>query len=167
MTSSQTLSATLRQVRVTSKQLCSVACWMFWYSRSCWVNSHRPRASSSAAWTLRGLEASDHTLLVGWETIIMLSCVTRPALSVPPSQWAPSSPGREHSPPLITAGKRLFGANQDRFFQCMTLTCDALAALSPGHLRLCIGTLGQFDQQADTNIALMRRRVSSGASRTP
>ena len=53
MTSSQTLSATLRQVRVTSKQLCSVARWMFWHSRSCWVNLHRPRAPSSTAWALR------------------------------------------------------------------------------------------------------------------
>jgi hypothetical protein len=32
--------------------------------------------------------------------------------------------------------------------------CDALAALSPEHLRLCISTLGQFGRQADTNIAL-------------
>jgi hypothetical protein len=36
----------------------------------------------------------------------------------------------------------------------MTLMCDALAALSPDHLRLCISTLGQFGRQADTNIAL-------------
>jgi len=39
-------------------------------------------------------------------------------------------------------------------FQCMTLMCDALAALSPDNLRLCISTLGQFGRQADTNIAL-------------
>jgi hypothetical protein len=31
--------------------------------------------------------------------------------------------------------------------------CDALAALLPGHLRLCISTLWQFARQADTNIA--------------
>ncbi|KAF8495991.1 hypothetical protein F5888DRAFT_1804548 [Russula emetica] len=36
-------------------------------------------------------------------------------------------------------------------FQCMALMCDALAALSPEHLRICISTLGQF---ADTNMAL-------------
>ena len=57
MTSFQTPSATLWQVRVTSKQLCSVACWMFWHSRSCWVNEHRLRAWSSAAWALRSLQA--------------------------------------------------------------------------------------------------------------
>ena len=89
----------------------------------------------------------------------------RPALSVPPSQSAPSSPGREHSPPLITAGKRLFGANQDRFsVHDASMRCSRRSfARAP----LCIGTVGQFGQQADTNIALMRRRVSSGASRTP
>ncbi|KAH9954570.1 hypothetical protein BC827DRAFT_1143388, partial [Russula dissimulans] len=39
-------------------------------------------------------------------------------------------------------------------FQCMTLMCDSLSALSPDHLRLCITTLRQFGRQADTNIAL-------------
>jgi len=38
-------------------------------------------------------------------------------------------------------------------FQCMTLMCDSLSALSPDHPRLCITTLGQFGRQADTNIA--------------
>jgi hypothetical protein len=80
--------------------------------------------ASSASIELRrlGLErlhqisqASGHTLLVGWEMIFMLSCVCRPALSDPASQSAPSSPGRGHSPPLLTAGKGLFCANQDRF----------------------------------------------------
>ena len=33
----------------------------------------------------------------------------------PTSQSAPSSPGRRHSPPLVTAGKGLISANQDRF----------------------------------------------------
>jgi len=36
----------------------------------------------------------------------------------------------------------------------MTLMCDALAELSPKHLRLCISTLGQFGRQAGTNTAL-------------
>ena len=36
----------------------------------------------------------------------------------------------------------------------MTLMCDALAVVSPEHLRLCISTLGQFGRQADTKFAL-------------
>jgi len=39
-------------------------------------------------------------------------------------------------------------------FQHMMLMCDALAELSPKHLRLCISMLGQFRRQADTNTAL-------------
>jgi protein MON2 len=39
-------------------------------------------------------------------------------------------------------------------FQCMTLMCDGLSALSPENLRLCISTLGQFGRQADTNFVL-------------
>jgi hypothetical protein len=39
-------------------------------------------------------------------------------------------------------------------FQSLTLVCDSVSSLSPEHLRLCIGTLGQFGRQADTNIAL-------------
>jgi hypothetical protein len=31
--------------------------------------------------------------------------------------------------------------------------CDALATLSPEHLRLCISMHGQFGRQADTDIA--------------
>jgi hypothetical protein len=34
MTSSQPSRAILWQLQVISKQLCSVACWTFWYSRS-------------------------------------------------------------------------------------------------------------------------------------
>ena len=36
----------------------------------------------------------------------------------------------------------------------MILMCNALAALSPEHLRLCISTLGEFGRQSDTNISL-------------
>jgi len=39
-------------------------------------------------------------------------------------------------------------------FQHMMLMCDALAELSPKHLRLCISMLGQFRQQVDMNTAL-------------
>ena len=34
------------------------------------------------------------------------------------------------------------------------LICNALAALSPEHLRLCISTLREFGRQSDTNISL-------------
>ena len=40
-------------------------------------------------------------------------------------------------------------------FQCVTLMCGGLAALSPEHLRLCASTLGQFGRQAVANIVLM------------
>ena len=84
------------------------------------------------------LQASGHTLLAGWETILeVLGSVCRPAHSDLPSQLAPSSPGRRRPPPL--------GYLQERGY---------LAALSPEHLRLCVSTLGQFGRQADTNIAL-------------
>jgi hypothetical protein len=36
----------------------------------------------------------------------------------------------------------------------MIFMCNALAALSPEHLRLCISTLGEFGRQSDTNISL-------------
>ena len=101
------------------------------------------------------LQASGHTLLVGWETIFeVLSSVCRPALSDPSSQSALSSPGRGRPPPLGYLQERGYSALIKIAFQCMTLMCDGLAALSPEHLRLCISTLGQFGRQADTNIAL-------------
>ena len=101
------------------------------------------------------LQASGHTLLVGWETIFeVLGSVCRPALSDPASQSAPSSPSRGRPPPLGYLQERGYSALIKIAFQCMTLMCDALAALSPEHLRLCISTLGQFGRQADTNIAL-------------
>ena len=98
------------------------------------------------------LQASGHTLLVGWETIFeVLGSVCRPALSDP---FSPSSPGRGRPPPLGYLQERGYSALIKIAFQCMTLMCDALTALSPEHLRLCISTLGEFGRQADTNIAL-------------
>ena len=103
------------------------------------------------------LQASGHTLLVGWETIFeVLGSVCRPAPSDPASQSDPPSPGapRGRPPPLGYLQEKGYSALIKIAFQCMTLMCDALAALSPEHLRLCISTLGQFGRQADTNIAL-------------
>ena len=89
------------------------------------------------------LQASGHTLLVGWETIFeVLGSVCRPAPSDPASFLAPSEPSTPRGRPTAIA------------FQCMTLMCDGLSALSPENLRLRISTLGQFGRQADTNIAL-------------
>jgi len=101
------------------------------------------------------LQASGHTLLVGWETIFeVLGSVCRPSLSDPASQSAPSSPGRGRPPSLGYLQEKGYSALIKIAFQCMTLMCDGLAALSPEHLRLCISTLGQFGRQADTNISL-------------
>ena len=94
------------------------------------------------------LQASGHTLLVGWETIFeVLGSVCRPA---PSAELVPS--GR--LPPLGYLQEKGYSALIKIAFQCMTLMCEGLAALSPEHLRLCICTLGQFGRQADTNIAL-------------
>jgi C-terminal region of Mon2 protein len=103
------------------------------------------------------LQASGHTLLVGWETIFeVLGSVCRPAAIELVSPSAPSSPGtpRGRPAPLGYLQEKGYSALIKIAFQCMTLMCDALAALSPEHLRLCISTLGQFGRQADTNIAL-------------
>jgi hypothetical protein len=103
------------------------------------------------------LQASGHTLLVGWETIFeVLGSVCRPAPSDPALYLAPpeSGPSRGRPPPLGYLEEKGYSALIKIAFQCMTLMCDALAALSPEHLRLCISTLGQFGRQTDTNIAL-------------
>jgi hypothetical protein len=124
------------------------------------LDSSPPGAASSASMELRrmGLEtlhqilqASGHTLLIGWETIFeVLGSVCRPAAA---PQYAPPSP-RGRPPPLGYLQEKGYSSLIKIAFQCMTLMCDALAALSPEHLRLCISTLGQFGRQADTNIAL-------------
>ncbi|KAF8486568.1 hypothetical protein F5888DRAFT_1824999 [Russula emetica] len=102
------------------------------------------------------LQTSGHTLLVDWETIFeVLSNVYWPALSDPASQSAPSPPGHGHPPPLGYLQERRYLVLIKIDFQCLTLICAAPAALSPEHLRPCISMIGQFGQQADTNIALV------------
>ncbi|KAH8990427.1 hypothetical protein EDB86DRAFT_3244911 [Lactarius hatsudake] len=99
------------------------------------------------------LQASGHTLLVGWETIFeVLGSVCRPAVVGIP-QLSPGGP-RGRPLPLGYLQEKSCSSLNKIAFQCMMLMCDALAALSPEHLRLCITTLGQFGRQADTNIAL-------------
>ena len=51
MTSSQSSRTTLWVLQVIPKQLCSVAFWPFWHSRSSWIDSHRAQAWSSAGWS--------------------------------------------------------------------------------------------------------------------
>ena len=109
------------------------------------------------------LQASGHTLVVGWETIFeMLSSVCTPAgfsssgtmdSLATPTTAIPETPRRKPAPLGYTNDK---GHNSlvKIAFQSLTLVCDSLTSLSPGHLRLCISTLGQFGRQADTNIAL-------------
>ena len=41
----------------------------------------------------------------------------------------------------------------------MAPMCNGLAVLSPKHLRFCTSTLGQFRQQAVTNIALIAAKT--------
>lgn len=111
------------------------------------------------------LQSSGHTLVVGWETIFaMLGSVCKPppitrsssidsvtALSVA------SSPTVRSKPLPLGLGMPSEKSNNALIkiaFQSLTLVCDSVTALSPDHLRLCIGTLGQFGKQSDTNIAL-------------
>ncbi|KAJ7026944.1 hypothetical protein C8F04DRAFT_1008614 [Mycena alexandri] len=111
------------------------------------------------------LEASGHTLVVGWETIFeMLASVCKPP---PPARRgsqdtisvlsAPSSPVIRTRPMPLGLGnpsEKSYTALVKIAFQSLTLVCDSVSSLSPAHLRLCISTLGQFGRQSDTNIAL-------------
>ncbi|KAJ7472175.1 hypothetical protein FB451DRAFT_1351838 [Mycena latifolia] len=111
------------------------------------------------------LEASGHTLVVGWETIFeMLASVCKPP---PPARTAsldsisalssPSSPVLRAKPMALGLGnpsEKSYTALVKIAFQSLTLVCDSVSSLSPAHLRLCISTLGQFGRQAETNIAL-------------
>jgi len=113
------------------------------------------------------LQASGHTLVVGWETIFsMLESVCRPPTlgraasseSVAHTQSPGASPVMKSTRPIPLG----LGMPSDKnyatlvkiAFQSLTLVCDSVQLLSPEHLRLCISTLGQFGRQAETNIAL-------------
>ncbi|KAI5999270.1 hypothetical protein EDD15DRAFT_2508632 [Pisolithus albus] len=107
------------------------------------------------------LQASGHTLVVGWETIFeMLGSVCRPAMltradsidSV--STISLQDTNRPKPLPLGYNNERGHTALVKIAFQSMKLVCDSVSTLSPEHLRLCIATLGQFGRQADTNVAL-------------
>ena len=121
------------------------------------------------------LQAVGHTIVAGWELIFkMLESVCRPltksgVTAITPSRsTSTDSLSPSTSSTLATAKARLaplqigsgnpseksYSALVKIAFQSLTLVCDSVSSLSPGHLRLCIGTLGQFGRQADTNIAL-------------
>lgn len=106
------------------------------------------------------LQASGHTLVVGWETIFeMLGSVCKPAALSPSATEtdlaaASSTPTSRRPPPLGYMNEKSYSSLIKIAFQSLTLVCDSLSELSPEHLRLCITTLGQFGRQADTNIAL-------------
>lgn len=111
------------------------------------------------------LQASGHTLVIGWETIFqMLESVCRlPSPTRSPSMDSeailnsPPSPVLRLKPIPLGLGnpsEKSFTALVKIAFQSLTLVCDSVSSLSPEHLRLCISTLGQFGRQADTNIAL-------------
>lgn len=101
------------------------------------------------------LQASGHTLIVGWDTIFsMLSSVCKPSAEAITPATSPSETQRSKPPPLGYINDKGYSSLVKIAFLSLTLVCDSLASLSPAHLRLCISTLGQFGRQADTNIAL-------------
>ncbi|KAF5376165.1 hypothetical protein D9757_009328 [Collybiopsis confluens] len=128
------------------------------------------------------LQASGHTLIVGWETIfLMLESVCKPP-SLPPSTSGDSvashsststltSPSASSTTLVRTTPKHQlqplplglgFPSEKSHTtlvkiaFQSLTLICDShVSSLSPPYLRLCISTLGHFGRQSNnTNIAL-------------
>jgi hypothetical protein len=105
------------------------------------------------------LQASGHTLSVGWETIFdMLGSVCH----VAPQGPAESAEDPPISPSTAKSSSFVLGYPSDKAhsllvksaFQSLTLACDSVSVLSPDHLRMCITTLGQFGRESDTNIAL-------------
>ncbi|THU96822.1 hypothetical protein K435DRAFT_722517 [Dendrothele bispora CBS 962.96] len=111
------------------------------------------------------LQASGHTLVVGWETIFsMLESVCRaPTLGRAASSESVThvqSPGASPTKPRPMAlglgmpSDKNYATLVKIAFQSLTLVCDSVQLLSPEHLKLCISTLGQFGRQAETNIAL-------------
>ncbi|KAF7340848.1 Protein MON2 [Mycena sanguinolenta] len=110
------------------------------------------------------LEASGHTLVVGWETIFeMLASVCKPLASASletasdvgsPSSSSPALRTKPIPLGLGNPSEKSYIALVKIAFQSLTLVCDSVSSLSPAHLRLCISTLAQFGRQADTNIAL-------------
>ncbi|KAH7907589.1 hypothetical protein BJ138DRAFT_1137471 [Hygrophoropsis aurantiaca] len=107
------------------------------------------------------LQASGHTLVVGWGSIFeMLGSVCKPPVlsrSVSVDSVSTMSLQDAHRPkplPLGYNNERGYTALVKIAFQSLKLVCDSVSSLSPEDLRLCIKTLGQFGRQADTNIAL-------------
>ncbi len=78
---------------------------------------------------------------------------------LPARTFRPRFVSRGRPTPLGYLQEKGYSALIKIAFQCMTLMCDGLSALSPEHLRLCISTLGQFGRQADTNIALTAAEI--------
>ena len=110
----------------------------------------------------RILQNSVYSLVTGWEIIFhMLESVCRPTPPPHPQSTDSISPSVALSTETISEAFVLGmprGGNYTTLvkiaFQSMTLVCDSISTLSPDHLRLCVGALGQFGRQADTNIAL-------------
>ncbi|KII84914.1 hypothetical protein PLICRDRAFT_179240 [Plicaturopsis crispa FD-325 SS-3] len=108
------------------------------------------------------LQASGHTLVVGWETIFeMLGSVCKPAPTPKSSSMETGldssssiASSRPKPLPLGYTNEKSYTTLVKIAFQSLTLVCDSVSTLSSEHLRLCISTLGQFGRQADTNIAL-------------
>ncbi|KAF8151507.1 hypothetical protein B0H34DRAFT_664561 [Crassisporium funariophilum] len=119
------------------------------------------------------LQASGHTLVVGWEIIFqMLESVCRPLVVSSTTQQPSRSISTDSVSALATGSSSAAARNRPLplglgnpteksysglvkiAFQSLTLVCDSVSSLSPQHLRLCISTLGHFGRQADTNIAL-------------
>jgi C-terminal region of Mon2 protein/Domain of unknown function (DUF1981) len=140
------------------------------------VSSHQ-QTSTSVELRRMGLEtlhqilqASGHTLVVGWEIIFQMlesvcrptstadtSTLVQPSVDPPTVLTGPPFPVARTKPLALGLGnptERSYSGLVKIAFQSLTLVCDSVSSLSPEHLRLCISTLGQFGRQADTNIAL-------------
>lgn len=121
------------------------------------------------------LQVVGHTIVAGWEIIFkMLESVCRPPTysgsmaTLPSRSTSSDSLALSTSSTVISRKAKLaplqigLGNPSEKSystlvkiaFQSLTLVCDSVSSLSSEHLRLCIGTLGQFGRQADTNIAL-------------
>ena len=130
------------------------------------------------------LQGAGHTLVVGWETIFqMLGSVCRSSMSISGSFGA-IQPTRHSStdsisgPPSLAIRTKpiplgLGNPTEKSYnglvkiaFQLLTLVCDSVSSLSTEHLRLGIGTLGQFGRFVSPIGSFQRRRSCRAKGRT-
>jgi len=108
----------------------------------------------------QSLQGSDHTYVSDGKLSLRYSAAfsDRPfrpprRISFRPSPVLAGGPARTATTARVSR-RTGYSALMKIAFQCMTLVCDGLTALSPEHRRPCISTLGQFWWETDTNIPL-------------